>query len=64
MKDQCKKEKVKLSKHFKHIIEFIVVLFDVLSVSALVNLLSISVKMVNVSLNSLCSVLNILKKKK
>jgi len=64
MKDQCEKEKVKLSKCFKHIIKSIVILFDVLSVSVLVNLLLILIKIMNVSLNSLHLVLNILKKKK
>lgn len=58
-KDRCKEEKVELGKRFKHIVGSIVVLFDVLSVSALADLLSISVKMVDVSLNSLRSVLNI-----
>jgi len=55
---------VKLSKYFKYIIEFIVILFDMLSVFTLMNLLSISVKIMNVSLNLLYSLLNILKKKK
>ncbi len=55
---------MKLSKYFKYIIEFIVILFDMLSVFTLMNLLSISVKIMNVSLNLLYSLLNILKKKK
>ena len=57
--DQDEEERAELSKRFKSIVGTIVLLFDVLSVSTLANLLSIPAKKVEISLESLRSLLNI-----
>ena len=57
--DQDEKERAELSKWFKNIVGTIVLLFDVLSVSVLANLLLIPIRKVEVSLESLHSLLNI-----
>ena len=58
-KDRDEEEKVKLSKRFKQIIGSIVILFDILPVFSLVELLSISIQQMDVTLSPLHSVLNI-----
>ena len=57
--EQDEDEKLELSKRFKNIVGAIVLLFDVFSVSALANLLSIPTREVKISLKSLHSLLNI-----
>lgn len=52
-------ERAELSERFKLIIGSIVMLLDVLSATALANLLSVSIEQVNVTLHPLHSVLNI-----
>lgn len=63
LRDKAGKEKDRLSKRFKQIVGPIVILFDVLTSHQLSHLLSISESQVNVTLNSLHSVLNIPKDK-
>ena len=57
--DQDEEERAELGMRFKNIVGTIVLLFDVLSVFALANLLSIPTKKVEISLESLRSLLNI-----
>lgn len=52
-------ELAQLSERFKKIIDAVVIIFDVLSAATLANLLSITIKNVNLTFNSLHSVLNI-----
>lgn len=63
LRDKAGKEKDRLSKRFKQIVGPIVILFDVLTSHELANLLSTSESQVDVTLNSLHSVLNIPKDK-
>ena len=58
-KDQSAEDIVELSQRFKRIVGLIVVLFDLLSATALANLLSLSAKEVNLCLDSLHSLLNV-----
>lgn len=59
--DRPREEKSELSLRFKQTVGSIIVLLDVLSITALANLLSIPVEQVKVTLRSLHSVLNISK---
>lgn len=63
MRNKIGKERDRLSKRFKQILGPIVVLFGVLTSHELANLLSTSESQVDVTLNSLYSVLNIPKDK-
>lgn len=63
LRNKMGKEKDRLSKRFKKIVGPIVILFDVLTSHELANLLSTSESQVDVTLNSLHSVLNIPKDK-
>ncbi len=63
LRNKVDKEKDRLSKRFKQIVGPIVILFDVLTSQALANLLSTSESQLDVTLNSLHSVLNIPKDK-
>ena len=63
MRNQIGKENDRLSKRFKQNVGPIVILFDVLTSHELANLLSTSESQVDVTLNSLYSVLNIPKDK-
>lgn len=63
LRNKVDKEKDRLSKRFKQIVGPIITLFDVLTSQALANLLSTSESQLDVTLNSLHSVLNIPKDK-
>lgn len=63
LRNKFGKERDRLSKRFKQIVGPIVILFDVLTSHELANLLSTSESQVDVTLNSLYSVLNIPKDK-
>lgn len=63
LRNKVGKERDRLSKRFKQIVGPIVILFDVLTSHDLANLLSTSESQVDVTLNSLYSVLNVPKDK-
>ena len=59
VKNRHDSELVQLSERFRKIVGAVVIIFDMLSAVTLANLLSISIKNVNLTFNSLHSVLNI-----
>ena len=59
VKNRQGSEKLRLGQRFRKVVGAVVVIFDVLSANTLANLLSISIENVNLTFNSLHSVLNI-----